>query len=124
MPASVSGTEYTRRSRDIVPEPPRAEAPELIDTARRLWAGAFRGALSTHSVSHPGYPFGSVVPYCLDREGLPLLLLSHLVQHSKNLAADSRCGLLLTESGAEDVQQQARLSVIADCKPVTEEQRG
>ncbi len=124
MPASVSGTGCTRRSRRIVPEPRRTEATELIDTARRLWAGVFRGVLSTHSVSHPGYPFGSVVPYCLDREGLPLLLLSHLAQHSKNLAADFRCGLLLTESGAEDAQQQARLSVVADCKPVAEEQRG
>ncbi len=105
-----------------MPEPRRTEAPELIDIARRLWTGAFRGAFSTHSVSHPGYPFGSVVPYCLDREGLPLLLLSHLAQHSKNLAADSRCGLLLTESGAEDVQQQARLSMMADCEPLTAEQ--
>ena len=99
------------------------ETPELIDTARRLWAGAFRGVLSTHSASHPGYPFGSVAPYCLDQDGLPLLLLSHLAQHSRNLVADPRCGLLLTESGADDVQQQARLSVIADCEPLAAEQR-
>ena len=40
--------------------------------------------LSTHSLEHPGYPFGSVVPYVLDQEGLPLLLLSRLPQHTKN----------------------------------------
>ncbi len=105
-----------------MPEAAGAGPQELIDTARRLWVSAFRGVLSTQSASHPGYPFGSVAPYCPDRDGLPLLLLSHLAQHSKNLTADPRCGLLLTESGAEDVQQQTRLSVMADCEPVTAEQ--
>lgn len=53
------------------------------------------GVLSTHSQAHPGYPFGSVVPYCLDNVGFPLLLLSHLAQHTRNLMAEPRCALTL-----------------------------
>jgi len=74
--------------------------------------------LSTHSSAHPGYPFGSVAPFCLDREGLPLLLLSHLAQHSKNLAENPHCGLLVGDDGGDDPQQQARLSAMADCEPL------
>ena len=37
--------------------------------ARELLLKEYRGVLSTHSKSMPGFPFGSVVPYCLDAEG-------------------------------------------------------
>ncbi|MCB1773436.1 MAG: DUF2470 domain-containing protein [Gammaproteobacteria bacterium] len=84
--------------------------------ARQLWAGAFRGMLSTHSLDEDGYPFGSIVPYVLDDAGHPLLLLSHLSQHTRNLDADSRCGFLVTETGDGDVQQLARLSALGDTR--------
>ncbi|WP_462322358.1 HugZ family pyridoxamine 5'-phosphate oxidase [Halochromatium sp.] len=82
--------------------------------ARQVLAGTFHGVLSTHSLELAGYPFGSVVPYVLDQEGLPLLLLSPLSQHTKNLAADSRCGLTVVEEGEGDVQQRGRLSALGE----------
>lgn len=39
--------------------------------ARELLLKEYRGVLSTHSKAMPGFPFGSVVPYCLDAEGRP-----------------------------------------------------
>jgi len=90
---------------------------EQAFAARQVLAGTFHGVLSTHSLEHAGYPFGSVVPYVLDQEGLPLLLLSHLSQHTKNLDADRRCGLTVTEPGAGDVQERGRLSAVGDVTP-------
>jgi putative heme iron utilization protein len=84
--------------------------------ARQLWAGAFRAVLSTHSLDEQGYPFGSVVPYALDAAGHPLLLLSHLSQHTRNIDADSRCGFLVAETGQGDIQQLARLSALGDTR--------
>ncbi|MGB5733885.1 MAG: pyridoxamine 5'-phosphate oxidase family protein [Thiohalocapsa sp.] len=86
-----------------------------IEDARRLWYGSFDGVISTQSLAVPGYPFGSVVPLCLDQTGRPLLLLSHLAQHSRNLAADPRCALTLFERPAGDIQQGRRLTCVADC---------
>lgn len=83
-------------------------------SARNLFAGAFYGVLSTHSVEHSGYPFGSVVPYVPDRDGNPLMLLSHLSQHTRNLDADGRCSLTVVEPGEGDVQTRARLSALGD----------
>ena len=91
---------------------------EQAERAWQLLAGAFHGVLSTHSHEHEGYPFGSVVPYVLDANGLPLMLLSHLSQHTRNLDADPRCGLTVMEPGDGDVQQRGRLSAIGEVLPV------
>ena len=94
-------------------------AADAADGARALWAGRLHGVLSTQSQAHPGYPFGSVVPYCLDHAGHALLLLSHLAQHRRNLDADPRCALTVCagDDTADDVQQRPRLTVIAEAKP-------
>ena len=62
--------------------------------ARELLLKEYRGMLATHSKKMPGFPFGSVVPYCLDADGRPLLLISSIAQHTHNLQADGRCSLL------------------------------
>ena len=80
--------------------------------------GAFHGVLSTQSLEHTGYPFGSVVPYAIGQDGLPLLLLSHLSQHTKNIEADPRCGLTVMQAGDGDVQQLARLSAVGDVRAI------
>jgi len=94
------------------------KAPNSLEPARQLWAGRFRGVLSTHSLAEPGYPFGSVVPYCLDRGGLPLFLLSHLAQHTRNLDASSRCAFTVAEGAEGDAQQSLRLTCLGDCSQI------
>lgn len=89
-----------------------------FEDACQLWAGRFQAVLSTQSLAEPGYPFGSLVPYCLDQAGHALLLLSHLAQHTKNLVADPRCGLCVAQATEGDVQQTLRLSCLADAQPV------
>lgn len=78
----------------------------------RLWLRAHRhGLLSTHSRAVEGYPFGSVAPYVLDHDACPVLLISRLAEHTKNLEGDARTSLLINESGA-DVQAQARVTLL------------
>ncbi len=93
-------------------------ARALLRQAQTLWVGRFQGVVSSHSEAHPGYPFGSLVPYCLDREGRPLFLLSHLAQHTRNLLADPRCAFTLYEPTSGDIQQTLRLTCIAQCHPL------
>lgn len=103
---------------------PRPAAEQLAWVARQLWAGRLAGVLSTHSLDLPGYPFGSLVPYCLDADGMPLVLLSHLAQHTKNLEADGHCSLTVTASGDGDVQRLARLVAVGDMEPIPADQGG
>ncbi|MCO7514550.1 DUF2470 domain-containing protein [Pseudomonas guariconensis] len=88
--------------------------------ARELLLKEYRGVLSTHSKSMPGYPFGSVVPYCLDAQGHPLILISRIAQHTHNLQKDAKCSLLVGERDAEDVQAVGRLTVMAEARKLTD----
>ena len=89
--------------------------------ARALLLKEYRGVLSTHSKSMPGFPFGSVVPYCLDDQGRPLILISRIAQHTHNLQRDPKCSLLVGERDAEDVQAVGRVTVMAEAQKVTDE---
>ena len=84
--------------------------------ARELLLKEYRGVLSTHSKAMPGFPFGSVVPYCLDAEGRPLILISRIAQHTHNLRQDGKCSLLVGERGAEDIQAVGRLTLLAEAR--------
>lgn len=85
--------------------------------ARALMLEAWQGVLSTLSRDMPGYPFGSVAPYCLDEGGRPLLLVSGIAQHAKNLRADARCSLIVI-AGGDDIQASARLTLVGECEPL------
>jgi len=88
--------------------------------ARELLLKEYRGVLSTHSKSMPGFPFGSVVPYCLDAQGRPLILISRIAQHTHNLQRDGKCSLLVGERGSEDVQAAGRLTLLAEARQLVE----
>lgn len=90
---------------------------EAVQEARALMLEAYQGVLSTLSKDMPGYPFGSVAPYCLDEGGRPLLLISEIAQHTKNLRADARCSLIVI-AGGDDIQANARLTLVGECVPV------
>lgn len=85
-----------------------------------LLAQSYQGVLSTHSQHLQGYPFGSVVPFCLDYQGRVIILISELAQHTKNLKIDKRCSLLVFAEG-DDIQATARLTIVADAKPVAQQ---
>lgn len=90
--------------------------------ARKLLLNEYRGVLSTHSKSMPGFPFGSVVPYCLDGQGRPLILISRIAQHTHNLTQDPKCSMLVGEREAVDVQAVGRVTVMAEARTLSEPQ--
>lgn len=87
------------------------------DAAHALYAASHQGILSTLSAEIAGYPFGSVVSFALDRIGLPIVLISTIAEHTRNLKADARCSLIVTEPG-DDSQALGRLTLVGDAEPV------
>ncbi len=82
--------------------------------ARALLLKNSQAILSTNSVEMEGYPFGSVVPYCLDRTGNPIVLISQIAQHTKNILADPKVSMITIEQNIDDVQVGGRLTWVAD----------
>ena len=90
-----------------------AASEVAVRAARALLAAESVGVLSTISVHRAGFPYGSVTPYALSAQGTPLLLLSRLAAHTKNLLADPRASLFVGDrTAAEDPQAGARVSLL------------
>lgn len=87
--------------------------------ARRLFLNEYQAVLSTISVDVQGYPFGSVVPYCVDRQGQPIILISDIAQHTKNIKADARVSIICLEHDADDQQAAGRMTLMADAEKIT-----
>jgi putative heme iron utilization protein len=89
-----------------VGEPGAAEVRALLEAESV-------GLLSTTSVHRPGFPYGSLTPFAVSARGLPLLLLSGLAAHTKNLLADPRACLFVGDrTAAEDPLAGARASLL------------
>jgi heme iron utilization protein len=87
-------------------------------TARRLLNHQSMGVLSTHSADVEGYPFGSIVPYVLDYDGLPTLLISELAQHTRNIKRNNKVSLTVFDQGADEPQASSRLTWIGEAEPI------
>jgi putative heme iron utilization protein len=83
------------------------------DDARRYLRAHRAGVLSTLSVRLGGYPFGSIVPFVLDADCRPVILVSALAEHTKNIQADRRTSLIVHDY-ADDVQAGSRLTLAGD----------
>ena len=87
--------------------------------ARTLLREARTGALAT-LMPGSGDPYCSLVNVATAADGSPLLLLSGLAVHTRNLLADPRCSLMIDERKPGDpleggrVSMQARASVTDD----------
>ena len=89
--------------------------------ARNLFLGEYQGVLSTHSVDVPGYPFGSVVPFCLDLQGRPVIQISRIAQHTKNILANPKVSLIVAESGVDDAQAHGRVTCLGEARKVSDQ---
>jgi heme iron utilization protein len=63
-------------------------------TARRLVRAARTASLSSH-MAEGGWPYGSLVLIACDLDAAPILLISRLAEHTRNIAADQRVALLI-----------------------------
>jgi putative heme iron utilization protein len=86
--------------------------PSDAERGRTLLAAARTGALATVSLDPAGFPFGSLVAYAVDDVGRPLLCLSDLAEHSRNLGADPRASLMAADTGGGDPLALARVTVL------------
>ena len=71
-----------------------------------------------------GYPFGSLVHYDVDEHGRPVVFVSLLAEHYKNLVADSRASLFICDAfGLRDPQAFARATLLATFTQISDSER-
>jgi hypothetical protein len=78
------------------------------DLARSLLRRSRQGALAT-LMANSGDPYCSLVNVASHADGSPILLISRLARHTKNILADSRVSLMLDERAEGDPLEGSRI---------------
>src|SRR5690349_18121004 len=89
---------------------------------RRSRQGALATLMAGHGDSH-GDPYCSLVNVASAPDGAPILLISRLAVHTKNILADDRVSLMLDERAAGDPLEGARIMVAGRAKEVDDDER-
>lgn len=85
--------------------------------ARALVTSAKTATLSTIATKPAGFPFGSLVAIAVDDRGRPLLLLSSLAEHTKNVGASPLASVLVAAEGG---LAAPRVTLLGRCVRVPE----
>ncbi len=98
---------------------------QRAEKIRELLKQETTGVLSTLSHKHDGWPFGSLTPFALTDDGEPIILVSGLAEHTKNMEVDQRVSLFVSDSKhGGPAQSGARATILAKVEPVPAEQLG
>ncbi len=77
---------------------------------------ASSATLATQFAALSGYPYASATPYVVDERHWPVICVSALAEHTRNLRADARTSLSVVQPGASDLQNAPRLTIIAEAE--------
>ncbi|HEY7688786.1 MAG TPA: pyridoxamine 5'-phosphate oxidase family protein [Dongiaceae bacterium] len=91
-----------------MPPPPAPLVRDLLRAARQASL-----ATSLPAATYQAWPYASLVLMAIAADGAPILLLSDLSEHAKNIAADSRVSLLIDgTAGRKDPLTGPRVSLL------------
>ncbi len=101
---------------------PSGAAPpfDAARLAKDLLRSTRAGALATNDPKS-GFPLATLANVATDLDGSPILLLSGLSLHTRNLSADGRASLLLAETGKGDPLAHPRLTLVGRCSITSDE---
>ena len=90
-----------------------------------IWLHETRAAtLSTLAVKPgiEGFPIGSIVPFAVDGSGRPFILVASIAAHTRNIDADPRASLFISDPEAKgDPQSSWRASLLGEMRHVAVE---
>jgi putative heme iron utilization protein len=121
MPTNESAPRQHAFTGPALPQLPEPTHAERVRTLLSLFSVA---TLSTLSRKHPGFPFGSLMPFALDSAGRPIFLISNMAMHTQNIKADPRASLFVTQPSADgDPLGAARATLIGNILQIPEEDK-
>ena len=67
-------------------------------------------------------PFISLVPYAIDKTGNPIIFISDMAVHTKNLQKTASCSLMMSKENKEDVFNSQRVTFLGKMEKVPEKE--
>ncbi|MBL21093.1 MAG: hypothetical protein CMB42_04420 [Euryarchaeota archaeon] len=90
------------------------------EQARTIAEKMSTATLCTISERSSGVPYGSFVTYAI-HNGSPVFLISKLAEHTKNLEANSKASLMISETGEGNPLALGRVTLLGRCEKVNGE---
>jgi len=101
---------------------PTVPRPSHAECAKTLLDVHHQATLCTHSAHQDGYPFGSMMPYALDKQGDPIFLISSMAMHTQNILQNKHASLYVAQTVAEGEPLGAsRLTLLGDIEEAVDE---
>ena len=101
--------------------PSLPDSGAIAPLARELLRSRRSGALATALATEGGWPYASLVTIACDTDGSPILLLSRLSDHTRNLERDARASLLVENASRRaNPQTGPRLTALGRVTPDAE----
>lgn len=76
------------------------------------------GTLATHSREPRGFPYPTLLPFAPDARHRPVILVSRLAEHTRNLLDDPRAGFLVAHAPDADVLNAPRATLLGRFEPL------
>lgn len=76
----------------------------------------------TLSTDFEGVPFGSMTPYAIDDKGRPIIYISDLALHTKNLKKNSTCSFTIISVNDKNLFNSSRITLIGKMVKVDEKE--
>ena len=87
-------------------------------TVRKFLKTQRNGILSTMSQEVEQFPYGSVCPYMLDHQGRPVILISTMAEHTKNINANEKVCLTVMDEAVMPRLEGARVSFMGKAEKI------
>jgi putative heme iron utilization protein len=81
------------------------------------------GTIATLASDYKGTPFATPAPYALDSEGRPVIFLSNLAIHTKNITKNPKCSIMILKEDKDDPFNSARVTFIGKIVKVGKDER-
>lgn len=91
-----------------------------VDPMHNLVTKAKAGVLSS---DYKGTPFGSFMPYVLDKEGTPIIFVSDLARHTQNINTNPKCSLIVHKLISKDIFNSPRITLIGKMVKISDKER-
>lgn len=73
------------------------------------------------STDYKGTPFGSLMPYALDDDGNPIIYISTMATHTKNLKKNEASSVMVSRVKDDDLFNSQRVTFVGKMKEVPKE---
>ena len=103
------------QQREITSASRNAKRQNPAQDVRQWLQDVHAATLGTLSVKADllGFPTNSVVPFALDQDGRPFILIARIAAHTHNLKGDNRCSLFIRHDGVGgDPQSRWRATLV------------